>query len=230
VALSDRKPSLAGLLAVSLLLTALSAQSAWQRTDFETWARKGAVAAMTASLPRGEFSPFSMTLLPVIVGQKNGPTRVFPYLGLQWWVSPNLAFTGGMTQSVLDEGIAHTQVIGLRLLSNLLAAGPFTPELSFSQGRMDGLAAYTSKWNLTRWAYDGRIGPWNLAVALVLFHQKVFPHPALAAAGVPGRFTLRTTGLALSGGYDLRRWLRISGKLFFHAQAISGGAQLSLAI
>ena len=208
------------------------------RSYFLSFAEKVSAAMIPAPLPRGEFAPVTATFYPAVYrSNASSDLQMLPAIGLQWWVSPNLAVVGGLGSGLTpqDAGLTGQQVvqllrIGLRYLPESLALGPFMPEITFVQNRIEGLPEYGLKWNEVSWAYGAKIGSVNVAGALVLMFQSVFPRSEVKAAGVSGKLEATTRFFLLSAGYDVFRWLRLSVQAKVNPDFITGGVQLSLAI
>ncbi len=210
------------------------------RSYFLSFAEKVSAAMIPAPLPRGEFAPVTATFYPVAYRPHAGSgLQILPVIGLQWWVSPNLAVVGGLgsglTPDTLIRGLMGQQVvqllrIGLRYLPGSFTLGPLTPEITFVQNRIEGLPEYGLKWNEVSWAYGAKIGSVNVAGALVLMFQSVFPWSEVKAAGVSGKLEATTRLFLLSADYDVFRWLRLSVQAKVNPDFITGGVQLSLAI
>ena len=208
------------------------------RSYFLSFAEKVSTAMIPAPLPRGEFAPVTATFYPVAYRPHAGSgLQILPVIGLQWWVSPNLAVIGGLGSGLTpqDAGLMGQQVvqllrIGLRYLPGSFTLGPLTPEITFVQNRIEGLPEYGLKWNEVSWAYGAKIGSVNVAGALVLMFQSVFPRSEVRAAGVSGKLEATTRFFLLSAGYDVFRWLRLSVQAKVNPDFITGGVQLSLAI
>lgn len=208
------------------------------RSYFLSFAEKVSAAMIPAPLPRGEFAPVTATFYPVAYRPHAGSgLQILSVISLQWWVSPNLAVVGGLGSGLTpqDAGLMGQQVvqllrIGLRYLPASLTLGPLTPEITFVQNRIEGLPEYGLKWNEVSWAYGAKIGFVNVAGALVLMFQSVFPRLEVKAAGVSGKLEATTRFFLLSAGYDVFRWLRLSVQVKANPNFATGGVQLSLAI
>ena len=233
---------IATLLAVTISaavpLMAGSPKLAKNQSYFFSLAEKVSAAMIPAPLPRGEFALVTATFYPVAYRPHDGSGRqILPVIGLQWWVSPNLAVVGGLGSGLTpqDAGLTGQQVvqmlrIGLRYLPEFLTLGPFMPEITFVQNGIEGLPDYRLTWNELTLAYGAKIGSVNVAGALVLMFQSVFPRSTAKAPDVPGKLEATTRILALSAGCDLFHWLRVSVQAKANPGFITGGVQLSLAI
>ena len=208
------------------------------RSYFLSFAEKVSAAMIPAHLPRGEFAPVTANFYPVAYRPHAGSgLQILPVIGLQWWVSSNLAVAGGLGSGLTpqDAGLMGQQVvqllrIGLKYLPGSFTLGPLTPEITFVQNRIEGLPEYGLKWNEVSWTYGAKIGSVNVAGALVLMFQSVFPRSEVKAAGVSGKLEATTRFSLLSAGYDVFRWLRLSVQAKVNPDFITGGVQLSLAI
>ncbi|MBA7649876.1 MAG: hypothetical protein GH143_07905 [Calditrichaeota bacterium] len=208
------------------------------RSYFLSSAAQVSAAMIPAPLPRGEFALITATFYPVAYRPHAGSgLQLMPAVGLQWWVSPNLAIVGGLGSGLTPQnaGLTGQQVvqmlrIGLRYLPESLTLGPFMPEITFVQNGIEGLPDYRLTWNEASWAYDAKFGSVNIACALVFVYQRVFPRSTAKAPDVPGKLEATTRILALSAGCDLFRWLRVSVQAKVSPGFITGGVQLSLAI
>lgn len=201
------------------------------RSYFLSFAEKVSAAMIPAPLPRGEFAPVTATFYPVAYRPHAGSgLQILPVIGLQWWVSPNLAIVGGLGSGLAGQQIIQPLRIGLRYLPASLTLGPLTPEITFVQNRIEGLPEYGLKWNEVSWAYSAKIGFMNVAGALVLLFQSVFPRSTAKGPDVPEKLEATTRVLALSAGYDVFRWLRLSVQVKANPDFVTMGAQLSLAI
>ena len=201
------------------------------RSYFLSFAEKVSAAMIPAPLPRGEFAPVTATFYPVAYRPHAGSgLQILPVIGLQWWVSPNLAVVGGLGSGLMGQQVVQLLRIGLRYLPESFTLGPLTPEITFVQNRIEGLPEYGLKWNEVSWAYGAKIGSVNVAGALVLMFQSVFPRSEVKAADVSGKLEATTRFFLLSAGYDVFRWLRLSVQAKVNPDFITGGVQLSLAI
>ncbi|MCH7520715.1 MAG: hypothetical protein IIB42_03305 [Candidatus Marinimicrobia bacterium] len=229
------RPSIT-LLVVSCILTGvtlLSAQAHWDRSDFESFAREVSIATDPASFPGAEFAPSSFSLFPAVYRPEGRTSQgaLLPILGLQWWVSPNLAFMGALGSGIGDGQVVQYQRIGFEFLPGIMGIGPLNPAIAFVQGRIDGLPAYTLKWNEMRWGYTARLEPWHAGVAVLFVFQHIFPKAEASAPDVPRKISLTSRALALMAGYDLVPGFRLSLRaIIVNPDLYSGGAQLSLAI
>ncbi len=156
--------------------------------------------------------------------------RLLPVIGLQWWVSPNLALVGGLGSGLNGQQVVQLLRIGLRYLPESLALGPFRPEITFVKNGIEGLPDYRLTWNEASWAYGARFGSVNITCALVFVYQSIFPGSEAEASDVPDKLEATTRMLALSAGYDLFRRLKVSVQAKVGPGFITGGTQLSLAI
>ncbi len=225
-------------LAVSLALMVFAAplianppEPALSHSDFISAAERVTAAMIPAPLPEGEFSPIAVALYPAVYRlHAYSGLQLLPVVELQWWVSPNLAVVGGLGSGLTVQQVVQMLRIGLRYRPEPLTLGPFMPEITFIQNRIEGLPDYRLTWNEASWAYGVKFGPVNIACALVLVYQSVFPRSAAKASDVPGKLEATTKVLALSAGCDLFRWLRVSVQAKVNPGFITGGIQLSLGI
>ncbi|UCH63011.1 MAG: hypothetical protein JSU77_00715 [Fidelibacterota bacterium] len=234
-----------GFLGVLLLAVPASAQSTPETTDFKYLAQEMAADVTFGPLPRGDFSPISVTIFPAHY-QPTGKNRHFlPLMGLQWWVSPNLAFLGGLGAGITDQLVVQYARIGLCYLPSSLSIGSFTPEFYFTQNNMEGLSRfidhtildslgneievsptpdrYDSGWNEIGWGYTGQVGAYCLSGAVIFLFQKTF-------IGSGQKLRLNSKLIRLSIGRDIFGWLRVSIQAKANPDFITGGVQLSLAI
>ncbi len=226
--------------AVSLTLTVLAVSLSASSPDsvLLSSATRVSAAMIPAPFPRREFAPVTATFYPVAYRPHAGSDLQFmPAVGLQWWVSPNLAIVSGLGGGLVpqDAGLTGQQAvqllrIGLRYLPESLALGPFSPEITLVKNGIEGLPDYRLTWNEASWAYGARFGSVNITCALVFVYQSVFPGSAAEASDVPDKLEATTRMLALSAGYDLFRRLKVSVQAKVGPGLITGGVQLSLAI
>ena len=226
---------IATLLAVTISaavpLMAGSPKLAKDQSYFFSSAEKVSAAMIPAPLPRAEFALVTATFYPVAYSPHAGSgPQLMPAVGLQWWVSPNLAIVGGLGSGLAGQQVVQMLRIGLRYRPESLTLGPFMPEITFVQNGIEGLPDYRLTWNEASWAYDAKFGPVNIACALVFVYQRVFPRSTAKAPDVPGILEATTRILALSAGCDLFRWLRVSVQAKVSPGFITRGVQLSLAI
>ena len=201
------------------------------RSYFLSSAAQVSAAMIPAPLPEGEFAPIAVAFYPAVYRpHAYSGLQLLPVVELQWWVSPNLAVVGGLGSGLTVRQVVQLLRIGLRYRPESLTLGPFIPEITFVQNRIEGLPDYRLTWNEASWAYGVKFGPVNIACALVLVYQSVFPRSAAKASDVPGKLEATTRVLALSAGYDLLRWLRVSVQAKVNPGFITGGIQLSLGI
>ena len=171
------------------------------------------------------------TFYPVAYRLHAGSDLQFmPAVGLQWWVSPNLAIVGGLGSGLTGQQVIQLLRVGLRYLPESLALGPFRPEITLVKNGIEGLPDYRLTWNEASWAYGARFGSVNITCALVFVYQSIFPGSAAEASDVPDKLEATTRMLALSAGYDLFRRLKVSVQAKVGPGLITGGTQLSLAI
>ncbi|MFB0517321.1 MAG: hypothetical protein ACETWG_12065 [Candidatus Neomarinimicrobiota bacterium] len=229
--LSNTK-SIIVLLAIGLLIEVfpLAAQATISEDEFNSLAHRLSAAATFAQLPRGEFGAITATLFPVLYRSENYALCLLPIVGLQWWVSPNLAVYGGLGGGMVERQVVQFQRIGFRYLPTTLALGTFTPELIFTQNRIDGIAAYKLKWNALRLSYATNIDGEYFALGVVLLFPRIFPSLTVRAPDVPAKLELSKRYLSISAGYDLFWWLRFSVRALLNPEVVSGGAQLSLTL
>ncbi len=217
-------------MSLSMLAAAsLQAQAVSDSTAFAAYARDVSIATTPSSLPMSRFGPITATLFPAVYRPDGGTLQILPIISLQWWVSPNLAFLGALGGGIADRQVVQYQRIGIKFLPGFMKYGPLIPEMAFVQGRIDGLSAYTLKWNEMRWGYTARLEPWHAGVAVLFLFQHIFPKGE--APDVPRKISLTSRALALMAGYDLVPWIRLSLRaIMVNPDLFSGGAQLSLAI
>ncbi|MEE9161738.1 MAG: hypothetical protein V3U35_02105 [Candidatus Neomarinimicrobiota bacterium] len=227
------EPFIAAMMVGACLLPASAARAAQQDLtveDFTSLARSVSMEATAANLPRGDFSLVSFTFQPVLYKPSGSGTRILPTVRLQWWVSPNLALLGGLGGALAGSEVVQLTHVGFRYLPEAAALGPFSPEFLFVQQRLDGLREYTLKWNHFQWGYGIRSGPWNGTASVALMYPRSFPDPIDSGSDVPGKVTVSATALILSAGYDVLWGVRLAGRLVWHPQVTSAGAQVSLAL
>ena len=213
--------------------THLPAQAPWNQSDFENFALGVSVATTPAPLPSADFAPSSFSLFPAAYWPEGREAKgeLLPILGLQWWVSPNLAFLGALGSGIADRQVVQYQRLGFKFLPGFMGFGPLKPAIAFAQGRIDGLPAYTLKWNEMRWGYATRLEPWHADVAVLFLFQHIFPKAVASAPDVPRKISLTSRALALMAGYDLVPWFSLSVRaIIVDRDHFSGGVQLSLAI
>lgn len=218
-------------MALSMLVAVspLPAQTVPDSAAFAAYAREVSVATTPAPFPGAQFASSSFSLFPAVYRPDGDTLRILPIIGLQWWVSPNLAFMGALGSGIADGQVVQYQRIGIEFLPGIMGIGPLNPAIAFVQGRIDGLPAYTLKWNEMRWGYTARLEPWHAGVAVLFLFQHIFPKAE--ASGVPPKISLTSRALALMAGYDPVPWLRLSLRaIIVNPDLFSGGAQLSLAI
>lgn len=219
-----------GLLGMFILVVPAVAQNTPGADAPMHRAQQVATQLLLGPLPRSEFSPTSVTIYLARYQPGEKKKYVLPMFDLQWWVSPNLAIAGGLGSGLAGQQIIQPLRIGLRYLPASLTLGPLTPEITFVQNRIEGLPEYGLKWNEVSWVYSAKIGFMNVAGALVLLFQSVFPRSTAKGPDVPEKLEATTRILALSAGYDLFRWLRLSAQVKANPNFVTMGAQLSLAI
>ncbi len=225
-------------LAVSLALMVFAAplianppEPALSHSDFISAAERVTAAMIPAPLPEGEFAPIAVAFYPAVYRpHAYSGLQLLPVVELQWWVSPNLAVVGGLGSGLTVQQVVQMLRIGLRYRPESLTLGPFMPEITFIQNRIEGLPDYRLTWNEASWAYGVKFGPVNIACTLVFVYQSIFPRSAAKASDVPGKLEATTRVLALSAGCDLFRWLRVSVQAKVNPGFITGGIQLSLGI
>ncbi|MEE9466564.1 MAG: hypothetical protein V3W14_13430 [Candidatus Neomarinimicrobiota bacterium] len=223
------------LLLVTAMLTGLWAQTPRPKSDFNDLGAKGAVAAVPASLPLTSFGPLSATLFPMMYrpegkGSDNPELLVLPIVEMQWWLSPNLAIHGGFGSGRFAEQLPSVRRLGFRYLPEFLAFKSGTPEFALAQGRIDGLAAYTLKWNEVLWNYTYNWGAVDISGGLAWLYITVFPDEAHRADVVSGRLEVTTRAYTLAASWRVWRSYRLGGRLILNPEMVSAGAQLSLAI
>ena len=209
------------------------------------WARKVAVNTTFAPMPGGAFSPVNTTIYPAWYRPGEGDKYMLSLLGLQWWVSPNLALEGGVGDGVAGKYIVSFRRVGLRYLPASLSWGPFAPEFYFAQNKVTGLnpsagtirvdhqgnevefldftEAYDTKWNEIGWRWTAQLGHIHWAGSAMRIYQRTY---------VSGgrKLDLNFYLFMLSAGYDVFRWLRLSVQVKANPNFATGGVQLSLAI
>ncbi len=216
-------------------------------------ARNMAVDLTFGPLPRSDFGQVSATIFPSFYRPVSETQYLLPLVGLQLWVSPNLALTGGLGSGRADGQMVQYVRTGLRYLPASLSFGPFTPEFTFTQCAVGGLSQtiapapadisgngtdvpvspgrYDSRWNEIGWGYTGYLGDFSLSAKLVALFQGTF-------IGAGRKLTRNSAFLAISAGHNIFRWFRVSAHLMLSHdlndhpswRAFAGGAQLSLAI
>ena len=217
---------------VLVLLYPLPAQSPRTKTDFLDLASTVTAACIPAPLPLTQFGALSATLFPTVIraeGQESDPV-ILPFLGLQWWLSPNLALLGGQGSGQFLKQLVLLRRVGLRYLPEALSFGGAIPEFIFVQGRVDGLAAYTLKWRELQWVYNLDMESWNFSGGLAVLSYSIFPDPEYRDEMVGGKLKSSVKTLILAATWKVVPNCRLAGRIIIHPRFISGGAQLSLAI
>ncbi len=234
-----------GFSGLFILAVPAMAQSIPETTDFKYLAREMAADVTFGPLPGGDFSPLSATIFPAHY-RPAGKNRYFlPLVGLQWWVSPNLALLGGLGAGIADKRIVQYARMGLRYLPSSLSIGSFTPEFYFAQNKIEALSLfidhpildsqgneievsttpdrYDSRWNEIGWGYAGQVGAYYLSGTLMFLFQQTF-------IGSGQKLRLNSKLIGLSIGRDIFGWLRVSVQAKANPDFVTGGVQLSLAI
>lgn len=219
----------------TVLLTGLWAQTPRPKSDFVNLGAEGALAAIPAPLPLTPFGPLSVTLFPMIFrpegrGSDNPELLLLPIVELQWWLSPNLSIHGGLGSGVFAEQLPSLRRLGIRYLPELLAFDSGTPEFALAQGRIDGMAGYTLKWNELLWTYTYNLGAVDISGGFAWLYITVFPDKAYRADEVSGRLEVTTRAYTLAAAWRVWRHYRLAGRLILNSEMVSAGVQLSLAI
>jgi hypothetical protein len=251
------------IILVLVLVRPLPAQLPRTKPDFHDLARTVTAASIPAPLPLTQFGALSATLFPTVIraeGEESDPV-ILPFLGLQWWLSPNLALLGGLGSGqflkqlvllrrvglrYLPEAFSLGEAIpgsgqflkqlvllrrvGLRYLPEALSLGEAIPEFIFVQGQVDGLAAYTLKWNELQWVYNLEMGTWNFSAGLAVLSYSIFPDADYRDETVGGKLKSNLKALILASTWKIVPVCHLAGRVIVHPKFISGGAQLSLAI
>lgn len=210
----------------------LPAQLPRTKPDFLDLARTVTAASIPAPLPLTQFGALSATLFPAAIRAegKDSDLVILPFLGLQWWLSPNLALLGGLGSGQFLKQLVLMRQVGLRYLPETLAVGAAIPEVIFVQGRVDGLAAYTLKWTELQWVYNLEMGTWNFSAGLVVLSSSIFPDADYRDETVGGKLKSSLNALILGATWKIVPTCHLAGRVIMHPKFISGGAQLSLAI
>ncbi|MCH7938737.1 MAG: hypothetical protein IID13_03205 [Candidatus Marinimicrobia bacterium] len=200
--------------------------------DFLDLARTVTAASIPAPLPLTQFGPLSATLFPTVIRAEGEESDlvILPFLGLQWWLSPNLALLGGLGSGHFQEQLLLLRRIGLRYLPEALIIGAAIPEFILVQGRIDGLAAYILKWNELQWIYNLDMGIWNISGGLAVLSYSMFPNAEFQVDKVGGKLKASLNTLILAATWKIGPTFHLAGRVIVHPKFISGGAQLSLAI
>ncbi len=210
----------------------LAAQLPRTKPDFLDLARTITAASIPAPLPLTQFGVLSATLFPTAIRAegKGSDLVILPFVGLQWWWSPNLALLGGLGSGQFLKQLVLLRRVGLRYLPEALALGAAIPEFIFVQGRVDGLAAYTLKWNELQWVYNLEMGAWNFSGGLAVLNYSIFPDADYRDETVGGKLKSNLKALILASTWKIVPTCHLAGRVIVHPEFISGGAQLSLAI
>jgi hypothetical protein len=198
---------------VLIILVPLAAQTDISEKEYTSLAMRLSAGFADPHLPRSEFSTITATLNPGIYRSANQDIRIVPGLVFQWWVSPNLALYGGLGSGISNKAIAQLQGIGFRFLPGSLNLGRFTPELAFSQHRIEGDRDYTLKWNEFRLLYALHMARQSYAVGIMLQYPRMFPSSASRAPGVPSKLEISQRSMTISVGYEILPWLQLAMKL-----------------
>lgn len=221
------------------------AQSTPETTDFKYLAREMAADVTFGPLPRGDFGPINATIFPAYYRPTGENRHILPLVGLQWWVSPNLALLGGLGAGIADKRVVQYARIGLCYIPASLSVGSFTPEIYFAQNTIGGLSLfidhpildslgneievsptpdrYDSGWNEIGWGYVGQVGAYYLSGTMMFLFQQTF-------IGSGQKLSLDSKLIGLSIGRDIFGWLRVSVQAKANPDFVTGGIQLSLAI
>ncbi len=112
--------------------------------DVRSSVARMAAVAVTAPFPLGADSPFSASITIMPYQSMTSETDFMPVIGLQWWVSPNLALTNATGLDKHLDNFVRLQRVGLRYLPASMAIGGAKPELLLVQGKIKGLPEYTA--------------------------------------------------------------------------------------
>ncbi len=210
----------------------LPAQLPLTKPDLIDLARTVTAACIPAPPPLTQFGALSATLFPTAVRSESieSDLVVLPFLGLQWWLSPNLALLGGLGSGQFRKQLVLLRRVGLHYLPEALTLGPAVPEFIFVQGRVDGLAAYTLKWNELQWVYNLDTETWNFGGGLAVISYSIFPDPEFRDEQVGSRLKSNSQVLILASTWKMLPNCHLAGRVIVHPKFISGGVQLSLAI
>ncbi len=220
---------------LTALLTGLWAQTPRPKSYFVDLAAEGAAAAIPAPLPLTPFGPLSVTLFPMMFkpegeGSDNPELLLLPVVEMQWWLSPNLAIHGGLGSALFAEQLPSLRRLGIRYLPELLASESGTPEFALAQGRIDGLAPYTLKWNELLWTYTYNLGAADISGGFAWLYISIFPDKAHRADEVSGKVEVATRAYSLAASWRVWPGIRLAGRLIINPEIVSAGVQLSLAI
>ena len=193
------------------------------------------MAAIPAPLPLTSFGPLSATLFPMLYrpegkGSDNPELFLLPIVEMQWWLSPNLSIHGGFGSGLFVKQLPTLRRLGLRYLPGLLAFESGTPEFSLAQGRIDGLAPYTLKWNELLWNYTYKFKTVEITGGIAWLYTTIFPAEAHRTDEVSGKLEVNTKAYNLAASWQLWPGYRLAGRLVFNPEMVSAGAQLSVAI
>ena len=229
---SSRFPAFPVLLAggTLILLSSLQAQGTFDEADFTSLARRVSVAGTLSQLPGGEFGTVTATIYPMIYQSESNDDQFLATVGLQWWVSPNLALAGGLGAGIAEQQVTQIRKVGLRYLPPTLQLGSLNPEVLFMQSMVEGSRVYTLKWNELRFVYSSVAKRLHYAFGIVLLYPRMFPQKEFRAEGVPGKLELSNSYWMMSAGFNLFWWLELSARVILGSKTIHGGAQLTVAI
>lgn len=180
-----------------------------------------AAVSVTAPFPMGEDSPFSASITIMPYETMSSESDFMPLIGMQWWVSPNLAL---MNTSGLDKhqnNYVRLQRVGLRYLPASMAIREARPEVLLVQGTIKGLPEYTARWNEFQWRYALAGDKWGATVGLFHLSQIIIPTPEWSAGHVSDRLEGSTNGILAAGRYVVMEWLQLNLRLVATSDLVS---------
>ncbi len=201
------------------------------RADFLSDAEITSAAMIPAPLPGVEVAHITATLYPVMYrANTDSDLQILPVVNLQWWISPNLSLVGGLGSGLNSRSIVQLMRIGFRYLPESLELGRWTPEITLTRSRIEGLPDYELKWNEAGCTYCTQWGRVKAAGGILFTFQGIFPRSGSKAPEVPGKLEANTWMLQLAIGYNLFPWLVLSAQAKMNPDFSTAGAQMSIAI
>ncbi len=189
--------------------------------DIKSSVANMAAVSVTAPFPYGADSPFSASITLMPYKSMTSESDVMPLIGMQWWVSPNLALTNTTGLDKHQNNFVRLQRVGLRFLPASLAIGGAKPEVLLVQGKIKGLPEYTARWNEFQWRYAMVHDKWGATVGFIHLSQIILPSPEWRAGNVADRLEGSTNGILASGRYAVMEWLQLNVRLVATSNLLS---------
>lgn len=144
-----------------------------------------------------------------------------PLIGMQWWVSPNLALTYTSGLDKHQNNFVRLQRGGLRYLPASMVILGARPEILLVQGIIKGLPEYAARWNEFQWRYAMIHDKWGATVGYIHLSQIILPSVEWRAGNVADRLEGSTNGLLASGRYAVMEWLQLNLRLVATSNLLS---------